>query len=83
MKLWTKISFGSLYPFFIFRNSVILIGGGGEPISNTTLPASFDGDQLFQLKSTQGPWVEMPQKLKEKRSQHTSFLIPDSLVKCQ
>jgi hypothetical protein len=25
----------------------------------------------------------MPQKLKEKRSQHTSFLIPDDLVKCQ
>ena len=77
------LSFKLQHFVFNFRNSVILVGGGGEPISNSTLPVSFDGDQLFQLKSAQGPWVEMPQKLKEKRSQHTSFLIPDDLVKCQ
>ena len=63
--------------------SVVLIGGGGEDLTDTTLPISFDGDQLFQLKSPEGPWVELQQKLKEKRSQHTSFLVPDELVKCE
>jgi len=74
------VLFGSMVEY---NGSVILIGGGGEDLTNATLPISFDGDQLFQLKSPEGPWVELGQKLKEKRSQHTSFLIPDELAKCQ
>jgi hypothetical protein len=66
----------------LLRDSVILIGGGGDDIVNGTLP-NFDGDQIFQLKTAEGPWLELPQKLEEKRSQHTSFLIPDDLVNCQ
>ena len=55
-----------------FQNSVILVGGDG----------GVDGQHLFQLSSTSGPWVQMKQTLKEPRSKHVSFLIPDALANC-
>ena len=55
-----------------FENSVILIGGEGE----------VDGFHLYQLNSPGGPWLEMKQTLKEARSRHVSFLVPDDLVNC-
>ena len=55
-----------------FQNSVILVGGDG----------SVDGQHLYQLSSTSGPWVKMKQTLKEPRAKHVSFLIPDRLANC-
>jgi hypothetical protein len=39
---------------------------------------------LFRLSDAGGDakWVEMPQKLKDGRYWHTSFLIPDDIVTC-
>ena len=66
------------------RGSVVLVGGGGDDLANAAeAPISFDGDALFQLKSPEGPWIELEQKLKEKRSQINAFLVPDDLVNCQ
>jgi hypothetical protein len=55
-----------------FQNSVILIGGEG----------GVDGLHLYQLSSPNGTWVEMKQTLREKKSKHVSFLVPDELVNC-
>ncbi len=52
-----------------FKNSVILIAGD-------------DDSKLFQLSSPNGPWIEMRQKLKKRRTDHVSFLIPDELLNC-
>ena len=55
-----------------FQGSVILVGGTrGE-----------DGRHLYQLDSPQGQWKKLNQTLKERRSQHVSFLIPDELTDC-
>jgi len=55
-----------------YNNSVILVGGA----------YGVDGQHLHQLSSPTGPWVEMKQTLKEKRSRHVSFLVPDEIVNC-
>ena len=55
-----------------FQNSVILIGGEG----------GVDGHHLYQLSLPNGTWVELKQTLKEERSRHVSFLVPDKLVNC-
>jgi len=55
-----------------YKNSVILVGG----------EIGVDGQHLYQLSSPAGPWVEMKQTLKEKRSRHVSFLVPDEIVNC-
>ena len=55
-----------------YQNSVVLIGG----------EQGVDGQHLYQLSSPNGTWVEMKQTLKEKRSRHVSFLVPDELVNC-
>jgi hypothetical protein len=55
-----------------YKNSVILVGGEG----------GVDGQHLYQLSSPAGPWLEMKQTLREKRSMHVSFLVPDEIVNC-
>jgi len=55
-----------------FQNSIILVGGEGE----------VDRKHMYKLSSPNGHWTEMKQILKEKRSRHASFLVPDELVNC-
>jgi hypothetical protein len=55
-----------------FQGGVILIGGYGD----------VDSLHLYQLSSPTGKWTEMKQTLKEARSYHVSFLVPDELVNC-
>ena len=55
-----------------YQNSVILVGGEG----------GIDGQEMYQLSSPDGPWVEMQQTLKEGRTKHVAFLIPDQIVDC-
>lgn len=76
-----SVLFGSMVEY---DGSVILVGGGGAPIEETSSidAVSFDGDALYQLKSADGEWVELPQKLKEKRSQATAFLVSDEIAGC-
>ena len=53
-----------------YNNSVIMFGG------------EHTKRKLYKLSSPKGPWIEMKQKLKEERSHHVSFLVPDELVNC-
>ena len=54
-----------------YNNTVILVGGGE------------DANQLYQLSSPKGLWVEMKQTLKSKRAAgHVAFLVPDEIVNC-
>ena len=55
-----------------YQNSVILVGGEG----------GVKGQEMYQLSSPDGPWVEMQQTLKEGRTKHVAFLIPDQIVDC-
>jgi len=71
-------------PFGIYHASlvedptggVILVGGESEndPYLQTLFRLSHAGDDA--------EWVEMPQKLKDGRSRHTSFLVPDDITSC-
>jgi len=55
-----------------YKNSFILVGGY----------SGVDGQHLYQLSSPTGLWLEMKQTLREKRSMHVSFLVPDEIVNC-
>jgi hypothetical protein len=44
--------------------------------------AAFVKRKGFKTLITDGPWVKMEQTLKEGRSIHVSFLVPDELVNC-
>ncbi len=58
-----------------YNNSVIIIGGSNDVGWRKR-------NDLYQLFSPKGPWIKMRQTLKEKRSSHVSFLVPDELVSC-
>ncbi len=55
-----------------FENSVILVGGR----------EGLDGKHLYQLDSPTGSWTLLPHKLKEARSSHVTFFIPDEITNC-
>jgi hypothetical protein len=57
-----------------FEGTVILVGGSDV--------SKEDYSQLLQLSSPEGPWIELEQTLKNARSYHTAFLVPDELVNC-
>jgi len=58
-----------------YNNSVILVGVDGPS-------EGVDSNHLYQLSSPTGQWVEMKQTLKQERSRHVSFLVPDNIVNC-
>jgi hypothetical protein len=41
-----------------------------------------NGRLLHQLSSPNGNWIEMKQKLKERRYWHVALMIPDDIVNC-
>ena len=53
-----------------FQNTIIWTGGVGGP------------HPLYQLISPHGPWTEMSKTLRQQRSFHVSFLVPDDIVNC-
>jgi hypothetical protein len=55
-----------------FQDGVILVGGSGN----------VGGQNLYQLASPTGAWTMMNQTMKEERSLHVAFLVPDELVNC-
>ncbi len=55
-----------------FQDGVILVGGSGN----------VGGQNLYQLASPTGAWTMMNQTMKEERSLHVAFLVPDDLVNC-
>ncbi len=53
---------------------VVLVGGHTQ--SESFL------DTLFQLKHSDGQWIELPQKLKTGRFNHNAMLVPDEITQC-
>jgi hypothetical protein len=54
-----------------YKDSVILVGGEGQI-----------GVNMYQLKSPEGPWIEMEQTLAVGASYQAFILIPDELTGC-
>ena len=66
------------------NGSLLLIGGGGEEVKYLSLDLDiFNSLDIFQLKSIKDEsWTMLDAKLKDERSQHVAFLIPEGIANC-